>query len=314
MEWIVESPARLDAFLVDHIDGTSRAQVQKLIKEGSVSVNGKKITKPAQQLAVGSSITFQSSKLKARGLTPEIHPSDLSLPVLYEDDSCFVINKPAGYAVHPATSTGDEITILHGIAFIFAQMSLPFSSEAVLVHRLDKETTGCLLVAKNADAHHVLQKQFEDRTVKKAYLAIVAGVPIPSEALIDAPIGRNLTDRTRMSVLRTSVSREAKTAYRTLSHADDVALLECDLLTGRTHQIRVHLCSIDYPILGDPTYYSSKSMEVSERYNVSNLCLHSWKLSFSSPSGDLVNVQAPLPSSLTEVLQAANLSVPSEKK
>jgi len=277
------SPMRLDALLASEAD-MSRVQVQRLIKDGAVKVNGEVVRKPAHRLREGDRVVMSHSDIAPSDADVSIESIDLKLPVLYEDDACFVINKPAGVAVHPAPGEKDNATLLHGIAYLFGERDLPFSESATLVHRLDKETTGCLLVAKTHKAHAELQAQFQDRTVKKTYLALVAGIPDPPSAVIDSPVGRKLTDRTKMSVLRTSVSRDAKTTYRTQQAFDDCALLECDLHTGRTHQIRVHLSSIGHPILGDPTYASSLSEKITVHHGIKNLCLHSWKLTFVSPA------------------------------
>jgi len=293
VEWIVSTTGRLDAFLAGQEGIESRSQVKKLIKEGSVRVNGSKVKKPAQKLHEGDKISATLSDQSSKEVN--IDPADLSLDVLYEDDSCIVINKPAGIAVHPGPAMDSgEITILHGIAFLFDQENIAFTPDAVLVHRLDKETTGCLLIAKSSQAHHDLQKQFQDRTVEKKYLAIVHGVPDPSTALIDAPVGRSLINRTKMSILKTSVSKEAKTTYRTLESTDLASLVECDLHTGRTHQVRVHMKSIGHPILGDPTYGSAKSTKLSREYGIEGLCLHSRSLRFRSDEKE-VFVEAPLP-------------------
>jgi len=159
---------------------------------------------------------------------------------------------------------------------------------------LDKETTGCLLIAKTEKAHTFLQKQFADRTVKKTYLALVAGVPSPPSAIIDAPIGRNLVNRTLMSIFKTRSSREAKTTYRTLEVRVNCTLLECDLHTGRTHQIRVHLRSIGHPILGDSSYGTHESKKITKGLGINGLCLHAQKLSFNTLSHKRVDVEAPL--------------------
>lgn len=310
MDYTVESPARLDAFLSDQLEDLSRGQVQKLIKDGQVEVNGNIVAKPAHQLKEEDTVVCHgSTSLTMTNQVAQISPVDLKLEILYEDDSCLVINKPAGYAVHPASGMPEhEVTILSGIAHLFEQQNISFSQDAALVHRLDKETTGCLLIAKNAEAHHQLQKQFEDRTVQKKYLALVAGVPNPPAATIDAPIGRNLTDRTKMSILQTSVSRDAKTTYRIVDQSDEVALVECDLHTGRTHQIRVHLRSIGHPILGDATYELSQSKDLTGQYEIKGMCLHSWKLSFESLGSKQIDVEAALPENFSSSLSAINLT------
>ncbi|MDD5469765.1 MAG: RluA family pseudouridine synthase [Candidatus Peribacteraceae bacterium] len=300
----VTAKQRLDLFLVAET-GLSRARAQGLIKEGRVKVNDHAVTKVAQVLHAGDRVQVEAAEVRE---VAEVAEADLHLEVLYEDDACLVLYKPAGYAVHPAPTTKGEKTILHGVAHLFRVRSLPFSADAVLVHRLDRETTGCLLIAKTAEAHRALQKQFEERTTRKTYLALVAGVPQPPEAVIDAPVGRQLTDRTRMSVFKTSVSREAQTTYRTLTSAHGCALLACDLHTGRTHQVRVHLSSIGHPILGDPTYRSSESEKLTEEFAVQNLCLHAWQLTFRSPAdGEKHTVEAPLPATFKTAIQSVGV-------
>lgn len=300
---------RLDIFLASQEGISSRAKAQKLIKDGSVTINKKVITKPAYVLSDGDEVKVSSLE-SAQDESVGIEPVDIKLPILYEDETCIVINKPAGFAVHPAPTTKDEKTILHGVAYLFKERSIPFSSDSVLVHRLDRETTGCMLIAKTSEAHSALQKQFENRTTKKSYLALVAGIPDPPEAMIDAPVGRQLTDRTKMSVFKTSVSRDAKTTYRTLDVANDCALLECDLHTGRTHQVRVHLSSIRHPILADPTYHSSASLRLTKDFKIQNLCLHAWKLSFDSPAdGKRQTIEAPLPNTFIAALDSLSITL-----
>jgi 23S rRNA pseudouridine1911/1915/1917 synthase len=241
-----------------------------------------------------------------------IAPRDLKLPVLYEDTACLVINKPAGIAIHPAPGIKvNEPTILHGIAHLCRKKRLPFSPSQVLVHRLDRETTGCLLIAKTPEAHAALQKQFKDRTISKTYLAIVAGTPKEAEATIDAPVGRNVRERTKMSVLGATRSRAAQTTYRVLSQSKSVALLACDLHTGRTHQIRVHLAAIGHPVLGDRTYLSPESEELTREHGIGNLALHAWKLSFVSPvKKGTETVTAPLPQEFRRTLFTLGLPSP----
>lgn len=305
----VRGPERLDAFLAAQQSIISRAVAQRLIRTACVTVNGVVVTKRALMLKPGDIVCV--TQTEEAPLREDIVPTDLKLPVLYEDAACLVLDKPAGLAVHPAPSIPPtERTLLHGIAFLFSQRSIPFAPDAVLVHRLDRETTGCILVAKTKEAHHALQKQFEERSVKKTYVALVAGVPNPPSALIDAPVGRNLLERVKMSILRTSTSREARTAYRTLSSSRDCALLACDLFTGRTHQIRVHLSAIGHPILGDPTYASVGSERLSTDLHVVSLCLHARELTFTSPVGDVRHtIIAPLPEALTKAMRTAGVQM-----
>ena len=306
------SPQRLDTFLVSAI-GCTRTHAQRLVRAECVAVNGQTVRKPSHVLCADDAITVEPFD-DDRHDRIALEPIDLQLPILYEDDACIVINKPAGIAVHPAPTTKGEPTVLHGIAFLYVERALPFAAHAALVHRLDKETTGCLLVAKTPDAHHELQQQFQSRTVRKTYLALVAGAPDPASAVIDAPVGRKLTDRTKMSVFRTSVSREARTVYRTRQACNGCALLECDLHTGRTHQIRVHLSSIGHPIIGDIAYGSPQSCALAESLAIVSLCLHAWHLTFVSPAnGAEHTTEAPVPPAFVAALQRIGCSIPSAK-
>ncbi len=292
----------------------SRAKAQTAIEEGLVSVNDEVVTKAAYRVQEGDKVSLQDAEDSKRE-SGDIQPADLHLEILYEDDACFVINKPAGLAVHPgAGMMADEKTLLHGIAYLYKKKGLPFSGESVLVHRLDKDTTGCLLVAKTPAAHLLLQQQFETRTVQKTYLALVAGIPDAPEATIDAPIGRSVGNRTKMSVNASFTSREAQTTYRVLSGTGSgtgtggVALLECDLHTGRTHQIRVHLHSIGHPVLGDSAYVNALSERLTQELDIRSICLHAWKLAFTSPKDQKEHaVIAPPPSSFQRAVDAAGI-------
>lgn len=301
---------RLDAFLAEST-GKSRVKAGALIRRGCVLLNGRIVRKPAHIVRPGDIVEVSDHEEPVS--ESHITPVDLSLPVLYEDAACMVIQKPAGIAVHPAPGLKkNEPTILSGIAFLFRKKHIPFSASSVLAHRLDRETTGCLLIAKSPQAHSLLQKQFSDRTIQKTYLAAVAGVPAHSEAMIDAPVGRSLRDRTRMSVLGASKSRTAKTKYRVLSATRKAVLLSCDLLTGRTHQIRVHLRAIGHPILGDASYNSPESEAMARKYKISDLALHAWKLSFTSPvKNGVQHVTAPLPPVFRKTLRTLHLPLPS---
>lgn len=318
-DWIVPLPDRLDAFLGSDGRMLSRAKAQKAIEEGHVMVNDEIVKKPAHRVQEGDKVTLESPAAEEAEQT--IMPVDLHLPILYEDDACLVIDKPAGIAMHPgAGMVPGEVTILQGIAHLFMGRSLPFSTESVLVHRLDKETTGCLLIAKTPEAHRFLQEQFETRTVEKTYLALVAGIPEHQTATVDAPIGRSVSDRTQMTVFHTAKTREAQTTYRVLAGTGSgtgtggVALLECDLHTGRTHQVRVHLSSIGHPILGDGTYTSLLSERLTQEYDIRNLCLHAWKMRFMSPADQKEHsVEAALPQSFMRAMERANIAFPQNK-
>lgn len=304
--WVADAAVRLDAFLAAEGRMLSRVKAQKSIDAKLVMVNGKICTKASHKLTIGDTVEV-TGELPASG--EEIVSVDLHLPILHEDAACWVIDKPAGIAVHPGTGMElGEQTILHGIKFLYEREGIPFSADAALVHRLDRETTGCLLVAKNAAAHQALQKQFETRTVRKLYLALVSGVPQYETAAIDSPIGRSAADRTKMSVRGVSGVREAKTTYRVLESSDHVSLVECDLHTGRTHQVRVHLQSIGHPVLGDPSYTNNQSVKLTETYGVPGLCLHAWRVSFASPAdGKTREIESPLPAPFEKSLKKTGI-------
>lgn len=304
-QWI-EAPSgsgmRLDLLLATIPAIKSRNAAQKMIEAGQVRISGKKELRSSRMLRATDCVEYM---LPEPDTVPAEAGVDLHLNVLHEDDDCLVIEKPAGIAVHTGNGMArNDTTILDGIRFLFQKRRIPFSVSEVLVHRLDKETTGCLLIAKNPKAHMALQKQFEKRTVSKFYLALVSGVPSPKAAMIDAPIGRHTGDRTRMSIIQTGKTRNAATTYRTLSSAHGMALLSCELHTGRTHQIRVHLLSIGHPILGDSKYESMKSLKLTAEKQIDFLCLHAWKLSFMSPtSKKKISVTCQLPKKYAEFLE-----------
>lgn len=309
-EWIVSFPERLDAFLGSEGRMQSRAKAQHAIAEGHVLVNNDIVLKPAHRLQEGDVV--QRTEATQETAPSTIVPVDIRLVVLYEDPRCLVLQKPAGIAVHPGAGIApNEITLLSGIAFLFQERGLPFSAHAVLAHRLDKDTTGCLLIAKDPEAHAFLQRQFEERTVRKLYLALVAGIPSPAAAHIDAPIGRHSLERTRMTVLGAIGERPAQTMYRTIATASaaNAALLACELHTGRTHQIRVHLSTIGHPILGDSTYTSTLSERLTGEFSIRSSCLHAWRLRFTSPADQQEReVEAPIPSAFQSVLRSIGIS------
>lgn len=313
MEFIASEPGRLDAVLSSQDSALSRAKLQSAIKDGSVEVNGEVVRKPAHLLHEGDVVVFQVHD-RPPVINTSIKPINQHVEVLYEDNECMVLNKPAGIAVHPGHAMdASEETLLSGIAFLFHERSIPFSPDSVLVHRLDKPTTGCILVAKSNNSFTELQKQFAERTTKKTYIAIVAGVPEHAQATIDAPIGRNLTDRTKMSVLKTSTSKEAQTDYQVLDFTQDCSVLSCILHTGRTHQIRVHLSSIGHPLLGDDTYTSITSKKLTEQYDIAGLCLHARSLSFVSPDDTAVHeVVAPFGDAFLRAAESTGLTITAE--
>ncbi len=302
----VTTAGRLDSFVATTGITHSRAKAQDYITQGIVRVNGKVVRKCSYALEVGDAVVITGDLPLP---STDFQPIDLHLEVLYEDPTCLVVNKPVGLVVHPGSGMEPgDITLLHGIAHLFTERSLPYSMQMPLVHRLDKDTTGCLLVAKDQASHALLQQQFEHRTVSKTYLALVAGQPPLTEATIDSPIGRSTTNRTRMSVRGAVKLREAQTTYRIVESTGDVSLVECDLHTGRTHQIRVHLHAIGHPVLGDPTYHMPRSLHLSERFDVGTICLHAWRLQFVSPHDQKEHsILAPLPAAFAAALKRAGI-------
>ena len=309
MKYVVSHPQRLDAFLSHH-SALSRSEAKRAIQNGAVVVNGQKAKKAAQQLQNGDEVIVNTTaEIRKSPQGKDRRSSNLHLNILYEDDACMVVDKPAGVSVHPGSSSDERDTVLHGIAHLFEERSLPYSSSSVLVHRLDKDTTGCLLIAKNAKAHRALQKQFKDRTISKRYLAVVAGVPDPPSSMIDAPVGRNIFNRLKMSVLGAGATRGPRTTYKTLGVSNGCALLACDLHTGRTHQIRVHLSSIGHPILGDSNDESAQSKKLSQDFSVHGMCLHAWKLAFDSPVSGKQSVRSAVPPNFQKTLISTNLKL-----
>lgn len=317
MKFVAPCQSRLDKTIASATPELSRVKAGALVRKGCVLVNGRVALKPARIVRSGDEVEVTDAG--ERATESSISPVNLQLKILYEDADCLVIAKPAGIAMHPAPGIKKtEPTILHGIASLFQKNHIPFSASSVLVHRLDRETTGCLLIAKSPQAHTFLQKQFKDRTIRKTYLAIVSGIPAQSDAHIDAPIGRHVSERTKMSVMGATHSREAQTTYHVLSVNNEPgsqsALLACDLHTGRTHQIRVHLGAIGHHVLGDKTYTSPESEKISQKCAIDHLCLHSWKLSFRSPAiSGKQSVQSPVPATFTKTLRLLKLKPPSEK-
>jgi 23S rRNA pseudouridine1911/1915/1917 synthase len=297
----VTESMRLDQFVASAFE-ISRSQAGKHIKAGSVNVNGTLIKKASMKLKEDDRVNLTIKKTQDQSTSPSMINAP-EIPILYEDDSCLVVNKPAALTVHPSETTGGETTLID-------ILRSRHGDGLQLVHRLDKDTTGCLLISKNAKAHAALQKQFKDRSVKKIYLAIVAGTPDEKKATIDAPIGRSLVNRLKMSLFKTSTSRNAVTTYEVLSESDEASLLQCDIHTGRTHQIRVHLSSIGHPILGDEKYGTEKSQILSKQYDVDAPLLHAHELQFTSPeqSGTL-EISAHIPQKMISVSQRVGLQL-----
>ncbi len=281
-----ESGQRLDRFLPQHLPALSRTRIQTLIRDGIITVNGR-TTKPGAELNPGDVIAGGIPEDRPA----EAQPQDLPLCVLYEDDHLAVLDKASGMVVHPAEGNPDG-TVVNALLHRFGALSsIGGVQRPGIVHRLDKETSGCLVVARNDAAHHSLTAQFAGRSVEKTYLAVVQGVPSPAAGSIETHIGRNPHDRQKMAVVPPPAGKHALTDYSVVRPLGATALVRCDLHTGRTHQIRVHLKHLGHPLLGDATYGRP-----SRQQEVPRLLLHAWKLAFDHPvTGQRLTFTAPIP-------------------
>lgn len=295
---------RLDAFLALHIEGWSRARLHRLIEDGDVLVNGR-TAKPSYKLRTNDGIDAELTALPATSFLPE----DIPIDVVYEDDDLIVVNKAAGIVVHPAAGAKTG-TLANALAFHFRKLSTVAGVvRPGIVHRLDKGTSGLLLVAKTERAHENLADQFRAREVFKSYVALVHGQLEKDRGEIDEPIARDPRHRTRMAIVRGG--RSALSIYRARERFDRFTLVDVELKTGRTHQIRVHLAWIKHPVVGDETYGSGRDNTVADpkiRGQIAKLgrqFLHAEKLGFTHPtSAKRLKFTSPLPIDLQNLLDA----------
>ena len=285
---------RLDRFLVQALPAFSRSRLQSLIRDGFVTVNGK-AARPRALVRAGDVIEWREPEISKI----ESQPEPMDLEILFEDDDLLVLNKPAGLVVHPGAGH-QQHTLVNALLAHCKNLSVIGGKERPgIVHRLDKETSGALVVAKNDAAHRDLSKQFADRTTGKVYLALVAGTPRKSFGTIDAPIARHPVHRQRMSIAQRVTGRSAKTEYRVVRSSADRSLVECTIHTGRTHQIRVHLHHLGHPVLGDKVYGGKRAG------NSPRQMLHAWKLAFRHPrTAEQLSFTAPIPSDFAEAAPA----------
>ncbi|MBR3505184.1 MAG: RluA family pseudouridine synthase [Clostridia bacterium] len=274
---------RLDVFLAEKNDFT-RSRAEKLIREGAVRIDGQAALKPGLALRAGMQIELTLPEVKPVGLTAQ----DLPLDVVYQDDDLAVVYKPSGMVVHPAAGNPDGTMVnalmmkLDGLSGIGGEL------RPGIVHRIDKDTSGLLLVAKNDRSHLMLSEQIKAHTIERAYRAIVIGHMKEAEGDVEGPIGRHPTDRKKMAIV--PGGREAHTHWRALEELRGATLIEARLTTGRTHQIRVHMASIGHPVLGDPVYGPKKSPYPVEGGQL----LHAFRLGFVHPStGEKMLLEAP---------------------
>ena len=285
---------RLDAFLARSVPDLSRSAAQKLIEEGLVTRNGKP-GKKNDKLNVGDAVSYEIPEPKA----VDIAPKEMPLDIVYEDDDLLVINKPKGLVVHPAAGHSDD-TLVNGLLYALGDDLSGINGELRpgIVHRIDKDTSGLLAVAKNDLAHTLLASQLKDHSMARTYEAIVCGVIKEDSGTVDAPIGRHPSDRKKMCVTQRG-SKPAVTHWEVIRRYRGYTHIRCKLETGRTHQIRVHMAYIGHPILGD-TVYGHKKPELGQ----SSQCLHAGTLCFAHPrDGHPVVVYAELPQYFQDVLE-----------
>lgn len=285
---------RLDKFLSAMLPDQSRSYLQKIIKDGNVLVNGEP-KKSSYRLEDGDEVTADLPELKS----PDIEPENIPLDILYEDDSILMVNKPKGMVVHPSAGhyTG---TLVNAVLWhCQGQLSgINGVSRPGIVHRIDKDTTGVLVVCKNDAAHNAVAAQLKEHSITRKYRAIVNGVIKEDEGTVDAPIGRHPTERKKMAS-GVKNGKRAVTHYRVLERFQGYTYVECQLETGRTHQIRVHMASIHHPLLGDTVYGPAK-----DSHHLEGQTLHAMVLGLIHPvTGEYLEVEAPLPEYFENLLK-----------
>lgn len=282
---------RLDKYLAERLGHLSRSTIQRLIEAGNVRVNGRSSI-ASHKTRVGERVNIRIPPTEPSPLLPQA----IELQVLYDDSDLLVLDKPAGLVVHPAAGHADG-TLVNALLYHAPDISVGGTQRPGIVHRLDRDTSGVILVAKNDAALENLQRQFHSRTVAKTYLALVQGQIESVRGKIDTPIGRDPRNRKKMAVTG-SRSRRAETEFSVKLNLGSFQLLELHPKTGRTHQLRVHLAFIGHPVIGDRVYGKTKS-----GLNVSRQLLHAWKISFDHPrTGERRTFIAPLPRDFRQVL------------
>ncbi|MGC3959336.1 MAG: RluA family pseudouridine synthase [Verrucomicrobiota bacterium] len=293
---------RLDAFLRQQFPALSRGAIQRLIEEGHITVNDQP-TKATHTPRAGEVVRIEIPAAKPA----EAKAEDIPLEILFEDKSLLVLNKPAGIVVHPAAGNEEHTLVNALLHHCKGELSgIGGVARPGIVHRLDKETSGCLVVAKNDETHVALSAQFAGRTVEKFYLAIVCGLLPRDEGNIRAAIARHPTHRKRMAVHDDDDGRPAHTGYRVIERLNQATLVEAHLHTGRTHQIRVHFQHLGFPVAGDDTYGQRQTKKLAEltHYEAPRVLLHAHKLAFTHPrTGKKVRFTASIPADMEEALK-----------
>ena len=300
MDIIVEKNEnkRIDAYIAETTEKYSRSAVQRLIEEKNILVNGKE-TKPSYKVQLGDKIKIKEVEPKEINLQAQ----DIPLEILYEDEDIIVVNKPKGMVVHPANGNLDG-TLVNAVMAICKDSLSGIGGEIRpgIVHRLDKNTSGAIIVAKNDKAHIKLSDALKNHEIVKTYIALVRGIIKENEGTIDMPIARSKTDRKKMAVDKNG--KQAITHFEVQKRYlnENVTLLKLNIETGRTHQIRVHLSQIGHPIIGDDVYSSGKN-----KWNIVGQCLHAKSLDFKHPiTGKEMHIEAPMPEYFEDLLKKIN--------
>lgn len=305
---VEEQGERLDRYLTERLTDLSRSRVQQLIEQGQVQLNGKICTSKKTSVKRGDRISLEIPPAEPLELTPE----DIPLDILYEDDQLLILNKPAGLVVHPAPGHPDGTLVNAILAHCPNLPGIGGVQRPGIVHRLDKDTTGAIAIAKTEFAHQHLQAQLKAKTAQREYLGVVYGVPKTENGTVDLPIGRHPVDRKKMAVVSLEKGgRHATTHWRILERLGNYTLMHFQLETGRTHQIRVHSAHIGHPIVGDPVYSSGRSVGV----NLPGQALHAWRLRLQHPvSEEWIEVTAPIPQTFKTLLEVLKRRVTTADK
>ena len=293
--FVVSEPAgeRLDISIGQHTE-YSRSRAQQLIRDGHVFLNDECVLRPSQPVVPGDAVVIKVPEVRKMGIVAE----NLPLTILYQDADIAVIDKPRGMVVHPA-SGNEEGTVVNALLYHLSDLSgIGGEYRPGIVHRLDKDTSGLMIIAKNDRAHTALSEQFKERTTEKHYRAVVYGVPAEDQGRIELPIGRSKTDRKKMAVVPDG--KPAVTEWQVLKRLRQAALLDVHILTGRTHQIRVHMKAKGHPVLGDVIYAPNLKLPV----KIPRLMLHSYSLRIAHPiTGEVMTFTAPLPEVFEETVR-----------
>ena len=288
-----EKNTRIDSYITSKVTELSRTTIQRLLDEGAILVNGKKC-KASYKVEVGDKIQIEKPQVKEIKLEAQ----DIPVPVIYEDNDIIVVNKPKGMVVHPANGNPDG-TLVNAILAMCKDSLSGIGGEIRpgIVHRLDKDTSGLLIIAKNDNAHIKMSKEIQDRKVIKKYIALVKGNVPEDEATIDLPIGRSKVDRKKMAV--DANGKNAVTHFKVLKRYKNYTLLELKIDTGRTHQIRVHMSYIGHPVVGDMIYSNGKN-----EFGVEGQMLHARYLEFDHPiTNKRLKLEAPIPEYFEKILK-----------